>query len=183
MRNTKLNRKLETCVCEYCKQPYQTLSKRIKWNKKQGRKSYCSRRCVGLDSKNNIGDSRKNYDISRFCSNKLDGYTKFRYHFRNIQKRQQDVDITIEDLKEQWDLQNGICEFTGTQLILSTYTKIIKNPIYTASLDRKDNSKGYVKGNIRWVSRPINYMKNDMSDDMLWEICRLITKNLIKKGI
>ena len=50
----------------------------------------------------------------------------------------------------------------------------------TASLDRIDNSKGYIKGNIRWVSRSINYMKNDMSDDMVNELIDLIVKN--KKG-
>jgi len=88
--------------------------------------------------------------------------------------------VNIEDLKSQWEIQNGICEFTGVNLILSSYSKISKNPIYAASLDRIDNSKGYIKGNIRWVSRAINWMKNSMSDNMLNELIGLIIEN--KKG-
>ena len=83
-------------------------------------------------------------------------------------------------MKEQWEKQNGICEFSGINLILSSYKKIDKSLIYAASLDRIDSSKGYIKGNIRWVSRSINYMKNTMSDDMVNELIDLIVKN--KKG-
>ncbi len=92
------------------------------------------------------------------------------------------MNVSIDDLKEIWDTQLGICEFSGVQLELSSYKNIIKNQIYTASLDRIDSSKGYIKGNIRWVSRSINYMKNDMTDEMVWELCDLIKENLIKKG-
>jgi hypothetical protein len=60
---------------------------------------------------------------------------------------------------------------------LSSYTKIEKNPIYTASLDRIDSSKGYIKGNIRWVSRAINWMKNNMDDIMVWELIDILIKN------
>jgi hypothetical protein len=37
----------------------------------------------------------------------------------------------------------------------------------TASLDRIDNKKGYIKGNVRWVLLGINYMKNRHSDEDL----------------
>ena len=63
------------------------------------------------------------------------------------------------------------------------YSKIEKNPIYTASLDRIDSKKGYIKGNIRWVSRSINWMKNDITDEMVWELCKLISENYKHKQI
>jgi hypothetical protein len=64
-------------------------------------------------------------------------------------------------------------------LEISTYSKIKKNPIYSASIDRIDSSLGYVKGNVRWVSRAMNWMKNEMTDEMTWELIRLIQN---KKG-
>ena len=81
-------------------------------------------------------------------------------------KRNQEVNITIEDLKNQWDEQNGVCVFSGVKLELSSYTKIEKDPIFSASLDRIDSSKGYITGNIRWVSRTVNWMKNNMMNGL-----------------
>lgn len=42
----------------------------------------------------------------------------------------------------------------------------IKKISYTqrASLDRIDSTKGYIKGNVQFVSTPINLMKQSMSD-------------------
>jgi hypothetical protein len=76
--------------------------------------------------------------------------------------------------------QNGICQFSGVKLILNGYTKIFKDSRYAASLDRIDSKKGYVRGNVRWVSRAINLMKNDMSDESLNEFLKLISENYKK---
>lgn len=35
---------------------------------------------------------------------------------------------------------------------------------HRASLDRIDSSLGYIRGNVQYVSTPINYMKSTMSD-------------------
>ena len=154
----------------------------IKRNEKLNRPNFCTRTCVGKNNAKNFGDRRSNYDISQHSNNRFDGYTKFRYHYRNIKNRYKNIDVSIDDLKEQWEKQNGICEFSGVKLILSSNTKINKNPIYSASLDRIDSSIGYLKGNIRWVSRAMNWMKNTITDDMGWELCNLINEILIKKG-
>ena len=167
------------CVCKNCGIEFEKPLTEIRRNEKLNRPNFCTRTCVGKHNIKNFGDKR--IDISKFgYKRKGDEYTKFKYHFRNIKTRNQVIDITIDDLKEKWEKQNGICEFSGVNLILSTYSKINKNPIYTASLDRIDSSKGYIKGNIRWVSRAINWMKNDMSDDMVNELIELIIEN--KKG-
>jgi hypothetical protein len=47
----------------------------------------------------------------------------------------------------------------------------------TASLDRIDSSKGYVEGNVQWVHKRINIMKNDLSDSEFIEWCRVVSKN------
>jgi len=182
MEKRRIKYKMGLCECQNCGIEFEKPLTEITRNKKLNRPNFCSRTCVGKNNVKNFGDRKNNYDISKHSGNRSDLYIKFKYHFRSVKKRFKDVEITIEDLEEIWNKQNGVCEFSGVQLILSSYSKIEKNPIYSASLDRIDSSKGYVKGNIRWVSRSINYMKNTMSDNMVWELCNLIKNNLIKKG-
>lgn len=166
-------------VCGHCGIEFEKPATEITRNKKLNRPNFCSRICVGKNNVKNFGD--KKFDLTTLKNKRLgDEYTNFRYHFRNIKKRNHHVEITIEDLKEQWEKQNGICGLSGIKLVLSSYSKINKNPIYAASLDRVDSSKGYVKENIRWVSRAINWMKNEMSDEMVNELINLIVEN--KKG-
>lgn len=179
----KQGRKMGECICNNCGTTFQKPISEIKRNLEKGRPNFCSRSCVGVNNTKNLLNVVSKYDISKHSGNREDKNTKFKYHYRNILKRNLIVEVTIEDLKEQWNKQNGICEFTGIKLILSTYSKIEKNPIYTASLDRIDSSKGYIKGNIRWVSRSINWMKNEMTDEMVWELCKLISENYIKKQV
>lgn len=165
------------CVCQYCSTQFEKPLSEIKRNEKLNRPNFCSRTCVGKHNVKNFGENRSSYDISQHSNNRMNEYTKFKYHFRNIKKRDKEIDITIEDLKEQWDIQKGICVFTGIQLILSSYSKIKSDPIYSASLDRINNHKGYVKGNIRWVSRAINWMKNEMDDETLHKLINILIEN------
>jgi hypothetical protein len=179
MEKKKQHYKLGMTFCKNCGVEFEKPLTEIRRNEKLNRPNFCSRSCVGKNNLKNFGEKR--VDLSKLGYKRLgDEYTIYRYHFRNIKKRNQIIDVSIDDLKEQWELQNGICEFSGVKLILSSHTKIEKNPIYAASLDRIDNSKGYVKGNIRWVSRAMNWMKNTMTDDMVNELINIIIKN--KKG-
>lgn len=44
----------------------------------------------------------------------------------------------------------------------------------TASLDRIDSSKGYIKGNVQWVHKNVNIMKRSLGQDEFIDICRAI---------
>ena len=46
----------------------------------------------------------------------------------------------------------------------------------TASLDRIDSNLGYVKGNVQWVHKHINVMKNIFNQDMFIFLCNQVTK-------
>lgn len=90
----------------------------------------------------------------------------------NAKKRNISFDITIEYI---WDLfleQNKMCALSGLPLDF-TYGR---NHHYkgTASLDRIDSSKGYVKGNVQWVHKDVNWMKQDYSTDYFLKMCKLI---------
>jgi len=175
--NKKKNKcKMGLSICGHCGTEFEKPLTEIKRNEKLNRSNFCTRTCVGKHNLKNFGD--KSFDITKLGYKRTgDEMTKFRYHFRNIKKRFKEVDLTIEDLKDIWIKQNGKCFFTGIELVLSSYSKINKNPIYSASVDRIDNSKGYLKDNIRWVSRAINWMKNDMNDEMVYELLNIIVEN------
>lgn len=49
------------------------------------------------------------------------------------------------------------------------------------SIDRIDNSKGYIKGNVVWVSSIVNSMKNDLTEDEFVYVINLIYENIVKK--
>jgi hypothetical protein len=48
---------------------------------------------------------------------------------------------------------------------------------YTASVDRVDSSRGYVKGNVVFVISAVNTMKNDLSEKEFLSIIESVYKN------
>ena len=67
--------------------------------------------------------------------------------------------------------QNFKCALSGEPIHLDPN----KNP--TASLDRIDSSKGYVRGNVQWVHKKVNIMKWDLSNAEFKDWCKKITFN------
>lgn len=69
--------------------------------------------------------------------------------------------------------QDRKCALSG---ILLTFPKKSKDKNYNASLDRIDSSKGYIEGNIQWVDKHVNKMKNDFDQDYFIGICKKISQ-------
>ncbi len=83
-------------------------------------------------------------------------------------------EVTREQAWELYQAQKGLCALSGVPIKFSTNIRDERGT-QTASLDRVDNSKGYVVGNIQWVHKRVNIMKNVMANDELLEWCeRLI---------
>ena len=101
-------------------------------------------------------------------------------HFKRIlngaKKRKIPFNINI---KYVWDLylkQNKKCALSGLPLDFS-YGRNCHHK-GTASLDRIDSTKGYVKNNVQWVHKDINWMKQDYSNDYFIQMCKLIVGNI-----
>jgi len=47
----------------------------------------------------------------------------------------------------------------------------------TASLDRIDNSKGYIEGNVQWVDKKINIIKMNLKQEDFIELCKAVAEN------
>lgn len=138
------------------------------------RSKYSSCGCWSLFGKNNplwegVGEISKSWFynvISRAASGR-----------KNRSKITKKVDIDISYIWELFLEQNRKCALTGLELTFpskSTNSELKKS---TASLDRIDSSKGYIKGNLQWVHKDVNIMKNVYSNEYFIHICNLISKN------
>ena len=77
-------------------------------------------------------------------------------------------DLDREYLVRLWKKQQGKCAVTGAVLTGKPGSRQSKNP-YRASLDRINNGKGYVKGNVRFVSHWYNNAKSTWPDKIFDE--------------
>lgn len=177
MNNSKNKRKLTKCICDNCGIEFEKPQSEYNRNLKLNRRNFCSRTCTGKQIAKNFGDGKNRYDISKHSGNLRNEFSPFRYHLRNVRQRDFDYDLDLPYLKSLWEEQGGICPFSGIKLILYGYKKGKKDSRYSASLDRIDSNLGYVKGNVRWVSTTINYMKNSMTDEELIDFIDEIIKN------
>ena len=178
MQKYKLNRKLVEVECDNCNCLFSKPASEYNRNLKFNRSNYCSRRCSGASCNKN-GKQKGNFESIKDYLHKKDQYTPFRYYLRSCKRRNKDCSISLEYLKSLWEIQDGICPYSGIKLILSTYTKGHNNPIFSASLDRIDSSIGYVEGNIQFVSTSINYMKSTMSHEDTIKLCKIIADNFL----
>ena len=133
----------------------------------RGRKRSCT--CYAFRKKENnpnwtgIGDLRGSY------WNNLTNNAKSR-----------DIKLLISQ-QEAWDLflaQKKKCALTGVGLVFSSGWQAADG---TASLDRIDSSKPYVKGNVQWVHKAINNMKKGLPEDAFKDWCLKVVQYSSKK--
>jgi len=91
----------------------------------------------------------------------------------NAKKRNIPFDITVEEAWKIYESQNGRCALTNLPIYFWKTSKNVDKHS-TASLDRIDNTKGYVTNNVHWVHKKVNQIKMDMSLDDFITICRLV---------
>ena len=88
--------------------------------------------------------------------------TKKRAKCKNIDFNLDESDIIIPK----------ICPILEVPLVIGTKG----NYEYSPSIDRIDNTKGYIKGNIQIISKKANFMKNSASQEELIKFCKNILR-------
>lgn len=79
--------------------------------------------------------------------------------------------ITMEYAWNLFEEQGRRCALSGVPLSFGTTGK---NSNTTASMDRVDNGAGYVPGNIQWVHKRVNLMRNTLSIENFVSWCAQI---------
>lgn len=124
---------------------------------------------------NNVRLRDKNYFIANGGGHRT-GYKQikgslWKLYMWSAKKRDLPFAITIEDVWELFIKQNKKCALTGEYLYFDTYAKRGSG---NASLDRIDSSKGYVLGNIQWVTKKVNIIKRELSQEEFLCLCRKV---------
>lgn len=97
-------------------------------------------------------------------------YNKMKY---KSEKREIPFQISIEYLGDLFEKQKGKCALTGLNITLKNF---MLDSSATASLDRIKNYKGYLKNNVQWVHKDINFMKGAMSQEDFIFFCNKVRK-------
>lgn len=167
-------------ICAYCSNEFNKIIKEYKRQIKNGKtKFYCGHSCVC--KKRNAEHPTKGNPQYLVADNRLDKHTPFRWYVLRAQfrdrKKNYGCDLTVEYLKQLWEGQNGICPLTGWNLILPQNTGKAweKASPNNASIDRIDNSKGYLQGNVRFISLMANLVRQSFSDEQLINFCKSVT--------
>lgn len=177
--------------CAYCGN---IILKELREYKRQIKKDpnkrfFCNLSCTAHQRNK---DSPPKGDTNRFGKAirvlKHDEYSPFRYFIlraksrtKSKTKRNFEFDLDLEYLKNLWGEQNGICPITGKFLILPKGTDgWDEMSPYNASLDRIDNSKGYIKGNVRYIAYIANLGRSAFSDEQLISFCKVVTAHQTK---
>lgn len=182
-------KKMIELQCEICQDKFLRYKSEADRNARLDRRIFCSISCAakGMD---NFGDRRNTSAEHLKNINRKDEFTPFRWHLNNARSRDKrhydrhhydkGFDIDLPYLKEQWERQGGICPYTGWKLknLKSTCVSasLPKTPD-RASLDKIDSSKGYIKGNVQFISMMANFAKLDWSESELISFCTSVVKN------
>lgn len=95
---------------------------------------------------------------------------KCRLKRSEAKKKGWDFDLTPEYLEE---IYTGVCPVYGVPFVMFD-----KHHPNCPTLDRMDSSKGYVKGNVNWISFRANRIKYDATPEELKMILDYMTKEL-----
>ena len=90
-------------------------------------------------------------------------------------------DLTIKYIWDLYIKQNKKCAISGVNINFEEKNTAIRKHTKTASLDRIDSTKGYLKGNVQWIHKDINYMKSNHSQEYFLSLCEKIYNKNKKK--
>ena len=123
--------------------------------------------CMRIQYKSPDGKSRKAVHAKKFRdSERGRHYRLLENAKRRAKKKNLEFSITLDDFEIP-----KLCPLLGSQLQLGGDGLFNMN---SPSLDRIDNSRGYVKGNVAVISLKANKIKSDLSIDELRFLARAI---------
>lgn len=95
----------------------------------------------------------------------------------NANTRGHEFNITAEYAWNLFIQQDHRCAMSGRVITITTRRQKALGLEQTASIDRIDSSKGYVEGNVWWVHKDINFMKQEYPLDYFVGLCKDIVNH------
>lgn len=149
-------------VCLHCQETVSKPKKEIDRQVRQGRNTFfCSLSC-SMAYKNKTDPRYRNSPPTPQFGNQYGKKGEFTYYLNKARQRSKRKGFEM-DLDEEYlaSIFDGRCAITGVEIKKTPRRKQLNS----ASLDRINSSKGYVKGNVQFVALPVNLAKSDFSDE------------------
>jgi hypothetical protein len=96
-----------------------------------------------------------------------------------LNRKEKYFNVSIDYLWNLYLKQNRKCALSGMDIGFDGTTlenKCKETSKFTCSLDRIDSSQGYTEGNVQWVHKNINLMKNSFSTDTFISFCKKVAE-------
>lgn len=85
-----------------------------------------------------------------------------------------EFNIDANYIEQLYINQNKKCVLSGLDIIFRPNYMVSEQ---TASLDRIDNTKGYIQGNVQWLHKDVNNMKHTFTQKYFIQLCKSIAVN------
>jgi hypothetical protein len=176
--------KILVCSNSECSKSFERSTSEANRNKRLNRLSYCSISCKAKVAIKSNEVMMKGNPSVLINNNRKDEFSPFKRILFTLRQRSKEnskknLTLTLQELKEVWDRQEGKCPFTGWNLLLPKNSKERLDYLpERASLDRIDSSKGYSVDNVQFVSMIYQFAKNSFSDDVVLNFCRSVINNI-----
>jgi hypothetical protein len=96
----------------------------------------------------------------------------YSYLLRRVRVKNFELDFNATHLEKLFEVQNGLCAYTGESLELNAgYSN-------TLSVDRVNSSKGYTKDNIVLTTWEVNNCKQDLSLERFKALCAKVVEHV-----
>lgn len=141
-------------ACEFCGTGFQP---------KRASQRFCNTTCYDNSTRRNETRQARRHALS------ADGPMLILKHL--LLQNERSKTLCIDDLVNLWNAQNGKCAISGQPM---THILGSGKHLTNVSIDRIDPSRGYEKDNIRLVCRLCNIMRHTLSDEELFDWCKII---------
>lgn len=117
--------------------------------------------------------------ISKNWASTLDGFIKKILSDLNIYCKKNHIinTLNLDNVKELYIKQNGLCKLTGLPLTHLAYSNKDNNEIsefFNISIDRIEANKEFEINNIQLIGSMIKKMKGNMTNEKFIEFCKMV---------
>lgn len=97
--------------------------------------------------------------------------------------RNKNFELMMDDIQRTYCSQGGLCAFTGLEISFPKNKKEFLSRLHVASVDRMDNSIGYIPSNIQIVNKLINMSRGSLTIDEYKNLCKKIYEKHISESV
>lgn len=121
------------------------------------------------------GERKQNWSQKQFIMQLINSCKNSNKRRNQRNRNNMAFSINIDDVEKLILSQNNRCVYSGNVLVWSS------NHLNTASIDRIDSDYGYTAENIQLVTKTINAMKSDMTEETFLKMIDCIYETINKK--